>query len=397
MTNEDNKKLKVLVVHNKYKIRGGEDTVFENEVKLLKDNGHSVFTYERSNSEIDDFNLFQKLMLPVNMIFNLKTYSEVRKLIRDNGIDVVHVHNVLNIISPAVYYAAIKEKIPVFNTIHNFRMVCPGAMLFRNGKICEECLDKDKDIFRACKYGCYRNSRVQTLIYVLSQKIHRLSGIYKKINYICLTEFNKDILLRINKNKCYVDENKVFVRGNFSSTVMNGKDDIMPFCERKKQDYIVFAGRLDKMKGFDSLMKLYEENPGSNLPKLIVCGPGQVSLLPKGVEYKGVLEKEELMTVMAGAMAVILPTKWYEGFPMTITESYSVGTPVLTSNFGNAQSIAVGATFDPDNMADMKKAIVSSRNFPDDICEKVYDIYLEKYSIDRAYDSLIHIYETQIY
>lgn len=396
MTNEDNKKLKVLVVHNKYKIRGGEDTVFENEVKLLKDNGHSVFTYERSNSEIDNFNIFQKLMLPFNMIFNINVYKEIRKIIRNNAVDIVHVHNVLNIISPSVYYAAVKEKIPVFNTIHNFRMVCPGAMLFRNGKICEECLDKNNDIVRACKYGCYRGSKLQTFIYVLSQKIHRFTGIYKKINFICLTEFNKDMLLRINKNRCYVSENKVFVRGNFSSPALNSKEDIIPFSERKKQNYIVFAGRLDKMKGFDSLIKLYEENSDHNLPKLVVCGPGIMQSVPKGVEYKGILEKGELMRVMAGAMAVILPTKWYEGFPMTITESYSVGTPVLTSNFGNAKSIAIGATFDPDNMVDMKNAIVCSRNFPDDICEKVYDIYLEKYSEDRAYDSLIDIYETQI-
>ncbi len=388
------KKQNILVVHNRYKIRGGEDTVFENEVELLKQNGHNVFTYERDNKEIDGFSLFQKLCLPFNMIFNFRSYNEIRKIIREQNIEIVHVHNTLNIISPAVFYAACKEKVAVVNTIHNFRLICPGAMLFRDGHICEECISDSANIGRACKYGCYRGSKLQTFIYVLSQKIHRMSGIYSKVRFICLTEFNKEKLLRINKNRRYIKPENIYIRGNFCASPYKEKSQIIPFSERKKENYILFAGRLDKMKGFDRLLKLYEDNKECGLPKLIVCGPGEYTDFPENVEYKGILDKKELLDIMSKAKALILPTKWYEGFPMSIAESYSVGTPVLTSNFGNAGALAVGLTFNPDDISEMKEAILACDTLPDDICEKVYELYLSKYSENEAYSSLINIYDS---
>ena len=131
-------KQKVLIVHNYYQIPGGEDTVVANEKKMLEDHGHEVVLYIRHNSELKELSKLQKILLPVNTIFNFQTYGEVKKLIKEQKIDLVHVHNTLNIVSPSVYYAAFACRVPIIQTVHNFRLLCPGATFFRDGHICEE-------------------------------------------------------------------------------------------------------------------------------------------------------------------------------------------------------------------------------------------------------------------
>ena len=191
------KKLVILQVHNFYQLPGGEDTVIENERHLLESQGHRVVRYFRDNKELKDFSVFRKLLLPVTTIFNPKTYREVRRLIRAEHIDIVHVHNTLNLISPSVYYAALAEGVPVVQTVHNFRLLCPGATFYRDGHICEECLTHGLGC--AVKHSCYRGSKLQTLACVISTKIHRMTGIYGKLNYICLTEFNREKLLNLKQ------------------------------------------------------------------------------------------------------------------------------------------------------------------------------------------------------
>ena len=236
-------KQKVLIVHNYYQIPGGEDTVAANEKALLEQNGHKVILYSRNNSELKNMNIFQKLMLPVNTIFNFKTYNDIKRIIKDKHIDIVHVHNTLNLISPSVYYAAVVCKVPVVQTIHNFRLLCPGATFYRDGHICEDCVKKG--LMCSVKHKCYRNSKIQTLACVLNMKFHKMTGIYSKINYICLTGFNKKKLLQLNQIK----EKKVFIKPNFVSNL----NEIIPSDKRKNR--IIFAGRLDKLKGIDLLFE----------------------------------------------------------------------------------------------------------------------------------------------
>ncbi|MCP1450452.1 glycosyltransferase [Priestia megaterium] len=208
------KKKRVLIVHNYYQIPGGEDTVVNNEKKMLEEKGYEVWFYSRNNDELKSMSRLRKLFLPVTTIFSFKTYVEVKNIIKRNKIGVVHVHNTLNLVSPSVYYAAFTTKTPVVQTIHNFRLLCPGALLYRNGNVCVDCIDKGLKC--AVVHKCYRESRLQTLACVITLKIHRFLGTYRKLNYICLTEFNKKKLLEINKGKKQIiDPSKVFVKPNF--------------------------------------------------------------------------------------------------------------------------------------------------------------------------------------
>ncbi len=129
-----NEKPTVMIVHNKYQVPGGEDMVVRNERKLLEDNGHRVIHYERSNSEIKNMGVLKKALLPLTSIFSIKTYKDVKRILKDEKIDIVHVHNTLSLISPSVYIAALKANRPVVQTIHNFRLVCPAATLYKKSK-----------------------------------------------------------------------------------------------------------------------------------------------------------------------------------------------------------------------------------------------------------------------
>ena len=206
--------MNVLVVHNKYKQKGGEDVVVENEVKLLREMGYTVFEYIRSNDELDSMGLLQKICLPFTTIFSIKSYKEVYKLIKDNNIDILHVHNTLCVISPSVYYAGFKARIPIFQTIHNFRFLCPSGLFLKDNKICTECIDKG--LYMALCGKCYRNSFAQTIMVVLMLKIHRMLGTYNRLNYICLSEFNKTQIMKLNNIKgVSINTEQVFIKPNF--------------------------------------------------------------------------------------------------------------------------------------------------------------------------------------
>lgn len=335
----ENCKKKVLIVHNYYRIPGGEDTVVDNEKRMLEEHGHEVVLYSRKNEDIKDNSPIKKLYLFLAFVFNIKTYRDIKKIIVKEKINILHVHNTLALISPSVYYAGIHCKIPVVQTVHNFRLLCPGATFYRKGKICEECLEKG--LYCAVKNGCYRDSKLQSLACVLSMKIHRFLGIYRKINYICLTEFNKEKLMQINQNvkkKTFIDPKKVFIKPNCTYE----KIQISKKISRNPQQ-IVYVGRLDELKGIKILLEAWKIM-GTEAPDLLICGTGPLKrwceryisdnhLLK--VQMKGLLPNDEVKKIIAQSKALILPTQWYEGFPMTIVEAFSVGVPVIGSDIGN--------------------------------------------------------------
>lgn len=328
----DMKKQKVLLVHNYYQLPGGEDTVVANEKKLLEENGHEVTLYTRHNTELKELKSWEKLLLPFSTIFNIRTYRDVRRIIRQQGIDIIHVHNTLTLISPSVYYAAVSCGIPVIQTVHNFRLLCPGATFYRDGAVCEDCVTKSLGC--AVKHKCYRGSRAQTLACVVSTIIHRWTGIYRKLHYICLTEFNRDKLQQLPG----IRPEQIFVKPNFVYTEPTATP-----TEARRNQY-VFAGRLEKLKGVDLLLKAWMLL-GNRAPELLLCGTGPLETWCDDfirehhlttVKRMGQVPNHVLRMLLAESKAIILPTQCYEGFPMNIAEAFSAGTPVICSNLGNA-------------------------------------------------------------
>lgn len=385
----ENKKQNILIVHNYYQIPGGEDTVVKNESQMLMDHGHKVVFYTRHNSEINSMSFPRKLLLPFIAVFNFRTFFEVKKIIREEKIDIVHVHNTLSLISPAVYYAAISSHVPVVQTVHNFRLLCPGATFYRDGHICEDCVSKGLGC--AIRHKCYRNSYAQTLVCAVNMWIHRAAGIYKKINYICLTEFNKEKLLSFKQ----IRANQIFIKPNFVSS----SGLFIPEDKRKNQ--FIFAGRLDQTKGIDFLLEAWKKL-GDAAPLLIVCGNGPLEEWCSNyirenhlnVEMKGFLPNKEVLELVAESKALILPTRLYEGFPMCMIEAFSVGTPVIGSNLGNVGNIICegsnGCKYKPDDKSDLLRAVKKCSNQ----CDSTRDVFLAQYNEEYNYFKLMEIYST---
>ncbi len=338
------KKLRILQVHNAYQIPGGEDVVVANEKKLLEMNGNEVFSYSRNNDELKTMNAFQKLLIPFTAVYSFKTYREVKKLIRENKIDIVHVHNTLMVVSPSVFYAAFHCHVPVVQTLHNFRMLCPAGSYFRGDRICEEC--SEKGLQCSLKYGCYRGSKAQTFVSAAILKIHRMLGTYRKMNFICLTEFNREKLSRLNEGgKQIVDMKKVYIKPNF--TFQEGISGEV----QKAGDYFLVVGRVEALKGIDVVVKAFEKIPDQ---KLIVAGDGPMMAEMKAyikdhnmsnVKFAGYLDKAKVQEKYRGAKAVIMASQCYEAFAMTIAEAYSNAVPVIAGNVGNlANMVEEGVT-----------------------------------------------------
>ena len=242
----------------------------------------------------------------------------------------------------------------------------------------------------AVKYKCYRGSKLQTLACVINTKIHRMTGIYGKINFICLTEFNREKLLLLKG----IEPENVFVKPNF----VESNPDFVP--EQERLDQFVFAGRLDKLKGIDILFEAWK-TMGPKAPSLIVCGTGPMedwcrSFIKEhnlNIEMKGFVQNKKALEIISKSKALILPTQWYEGFPMSIVEAFSVGTPVICSDLGNVGSIVeeeiTGWKFKSDDVTDLINVV----NKCTDISKSVRLTYKEKYSEENNYLDLVRIYD----
>lgn len=382
-------KLHILQVHNYYKIPGGEDRVVENERAMLTKHGHKVWFYGRKNEELSSMKPWKKLCLPFTTVFSLKTYRDVKRIIKEKKIDVVHVHNTLPLVSPSVFYAAFTSGVPAVMSVHNFRLLCPGALFYRNGKACEECLKQG--LHRSIKYGCYRKSRLQTLLCVISMKLHRAAGTYKRIFYICLTEFNKEKLLQLNG----VRPERVFVKPNFAGKM----EEDNPLEER--EDFFLYGGRLEEDKGVKVLLEAFRKLEDRHLT---VCGEGVLQswcenyikrYSIKNVTLKGAVSGEVLKGLMGRAKAVIVPSLLYEGFPMIMAEAYGTHTPVIGSDGGNVGRLLEetgGWQFETGNADSLAEAVKRCCRGQKDFEGNEEKRDLEEWSEEGNYKKLLKIY-----
>ena len=182
--------MKILSVHNTYQKPGGEDQVFAQEAELLRAHGHQVLLYQASNDEVNGVN---PLVLLGNTIWNRQKYQELRTLLRRERPDVMHVHNTFPVISPAAYYAANAEGVPVVQTLHNYRLICPAATFFRDGHVCEDCLSRSVPL-PAVLHSCYRGSRMASAAAAAMLATHNFKQTWSKAvsAYIALTDFARD-------------------------------------------------------------------------------------------------------------------------------------------------------------------------------------------------------------
>lgn len=313
-------KMKILLVHNYYQIGGGEDTVVEQERDLLSTK-HEVHTLFVNNSDIRTF--YSKFRLLFSTRYSLKSKVLMEKTLKEIKPDVVHVHNTFPLLSPSIFDACHELGVPVVMTLHNYRIVCPTATLALNGKICEKSLSENA--YWAVKERVYRGSRVATFVLANMIEYHKRRGTWnnKVDRFIALTQFSKRKFVEAG-----IEEKKIIVKPNF----MNEPNQSQP--DRKQ--FVLFVGRLTKEKGIEFLLDAWKEIP----TKLIVVGENQKNYSDKeNIEFVGLQNRDKVLKLISTCRFLVVPSLWYEGFPMVILEAFSRSTPVLCSNFGSLAEV----------------------------------------------------------
>lgn len=315
--------MKVLLLHNSYQQHGGEDAVVKAEATLLREASVSLDVDLVSNHQIQSVG--DKLRAGLGVVANRGQAERVRRLVADRGYDVVHIHNFFPLLSPAVHEAAHEAGAAVVQTLHNFRLVCAGALLLRNGAICEKCLGGSS--VWGVVHGCYRSSRIQSLAAAAMIETSRRGGVWKeRVNrFIALTEFGRQKFIDAG-----LPADKIAVKPNFK--VLH-KHSVEPTPLRSGALYV---GRLSAEKGVDILLNAWRSLPDISL-RIVGDGPTRKLLeeaAPHNVSFLGSLDPTQVRYEMERAAMLVMPSIWYEGLPMTIVEAYSVGLPVLASNLG---------------------------------------------------------------
>jgi glycosyltransferase involved in cell wall biosynthesis len=236
--------MKIAILHNRYKLSGGEDGVVRAERALLAAHGHEVNVLEVNNDRI--VGIWNKLNTAIGCIYSLQSKRQVSELLAELAPDIVHVHNFFPILSPSIYDACQAAQIPVVQTLHNYRLVCPKAIPFRNDRICEDCFELTVP-WPGVVHGCYRDSRVETAAVTAMLSIHRLAGTWERRvdAYIALSEFQRQIFVRAG-----IPPERLFVKPNF---VFPSELPAAPV----RGDFALFVGRLSAEKGVAVLLDAY--------------------------------------------------------------------------------------------------------------------------------------------
>lgn len=378
--------LNILIIHNAYQQRGGEDSVVDAEIELLQSHGHGVATYFRHN---DDVAQQTKLALVKDTHWSTRTTVDIARLVDDFRPDVIHVHNTFPLISPSLYWAAAQRGVPVVQTLHNFRLHCPQAMYLRDGKVCEDCLGHIP--WRGVLHGCYRGSRAQTAVLASMVTLHRALGTWqtKVTRYIALNEFCRTKFIEGG-----LPAERVLVKPNFVD---------FPSPEALARNGFLFVGRLSAEKGVDVLVQAFATLAGAALR---VAGTGPEAHLLQGVaglSALGALPGEQVRQQMAGASALVLPSIWYENFPRTLVEAFGCGLPVIASRIGAlAELVTDGVTgllFEPGNATDLADKMRWAQQHPAEMAamgQNARALYEANFTAERNYQQLMAIYAEAI-
>jgi glycosyltransferase involved in cell wall biosynthesis len=342
----------VLIVHNMYRQRGGEDAVVESESAMLRERGHDVELFTRHNDDIED-GLSPRLA--AGTIWSQASANALREVARRFRPDVMHVHNTTPLISPSVFWAADELGLPSVMTLHNFRLLCPQAMFLREGKVCEDCLGRLP--WRGVVRRCYRGSLVQSAVLGATIVVHRKLETWdrKVTRYIALNEFCRQKFIDGG-----LPADRIVVKPNHVD---------LPCPPAQARDGFLFAGRLSEEKGVAVLADAVRQLPQALLS---VAGTGPEEARFDGmanVRRLGWLANGSMRSQMVGASALVMPSLWYENFPRTLVEAFASALPVIASRIGAlgelVQDGLTGLLFNPGDAQDLRDKMHWAMEHPD--------------------------------
>lgn len=389
--------MKIVLVHNTYLIQGGEDVVFWQERDLLRAAGHVVIEYQKFNSEMQQYSTAQRLTLIGRTVWSNHAHREFSGLLRQHRPDIVHVHNTFPLISPSILWACHEQNVPVVHTLHNYRLLCPGANFIRDGKPCEDCTHGS--LWQSVAHGCYRESRSQTAAVALMLAVHRSRKTWTTTvdRYIALTEFSRSKFVSNG-----IPAEKIVVKPNCV--------DPDPGKRTGEGSYALFVGRLSREKGALTLLKAWQQLPRTIPLRIVGDGPAlqevQSQAAMQGLTNITFIERQprkKVIEAMKGARFVIFPSELYENFPLTILESFACGVPVIASKLGAMQEIVeegrTGMFFTPGDSAALANSVTQAWERPDymkALGDRARQLFEQKHTAAINYQNLINIYQQVI-
>lgn len=391
--------MKILFIHTKYlHSAGGEDTTVEAELELMQSYGHEVKLVQFDNATMGS-GTFGKIQAGASSIYNFQSAKKVKEEIRAFKPDIIHVHNFFFTASPSVIIQAYKEKVPVIVTLHNFRLLCASALLLRDNKICELCINNDFP-WHGVKYKCYHNSALQSAVVGGMSAVHKWIGTWRnKVDmFISPASFSRKKILQSSLG---VAANKIKVKHNFVKDPGIG-------APGKRKNYYLFVGRLSSEKGVDVLLKAWE-----NLKehRLVIAGDGpeKESLMAQyghfeNISFVGKISRQQVFELMQTCKALVFPSVCYEGLPLTIAEAFATGTPVIGSSLGAMQEMIIpeknGLLFEPGNPQSLAGTVLLFEKYTQGENDEMYynarNSYIEYYSPHKCYEQIMEIYNLVI-
>ena len=383
--------MRILSVHNLYKLRSGEEESRDLETMVLKENGHQVDYYEESNEHLNPDAVPVRVAL--RTIWSRGSYRRIRQKLKDNSYDVLHVHNFFPQISPSIYYAAKAEGVPVVQTLQNFRLLCPSGFLFREGQVCEQCVDKSVP-WNSLAYACYRDSRMATVPVAAMLGFHKMIGTWqRKVDqYIALTDYDR----------------QKFIRGGLPADRISVKPNFVhpdPLPGKGSGNYAIYVGRLSPEKGIDTLLAAWEKL-GSKVPlKIVGDGPlsNEVAAVAKrmpNIEWLGFKPMNEIYPLVGEAKFLLFPSKWNETFSRVAAEALAKGTPVIAAAAvaEMAELVVPGRTglhFKPGDADELANCVQWMLDNPERLAEmrrQARVAYTEQYAGSKNYEHLMQAY-----
>lgn len=378
--------MKLLLIHTHYQKLGGEDIVFSQEAELLQRQGHELKKLTFSNCDLNHFSKWRQATIT---IWNRNAYYRVREIIRTFIPDIVHVHNTFPLASPAIIDAIKDEGVPLVMTLHNFRLMCLNGLLFRERRVCEDCVGRLP--VPGVIHRCYRGRSGSSVVAIMLM-LHRLLGTWKKIDcYVALSQFAREKFIQSG-----ISANKIVVKPNFLYPD--------PGAGKGEGRYAIFVGRLSVEKGVRTLLDAWVQL--DNIPlKIIGEGPLEEELerntiQSMNVEWLGQRPRNEVLELIGGASFLVFSSELYENFPMVLVEAFAKGTPVIAANIGSTAEIVesnrTGLFFNRGDASDLAKKVRWAWEHVDrlETMRRLARLEFEKkYSAEINYHILLRVYQ----
>lgn len=381
--------MRTLIVHNAYGKYSGEEAVVDAIKQVLKSRGQKVSMFRRSSEELAD-SFCGKLKGFAAGVYSRSGVKGMREALEQVKPDVVNVHNVFPLISPAALFECKKAGVPVVMTIHNYRLICPTGLFMRDGKPCENCL-RNRNEWDCVKYNC-EHSWGKSIGYALRNYVARQKKAFADCvdAFSCITDFQREKLIEAG-----FSESKIKVNPNFLDV---NKEERPSF---NQGEYVAYCGRLSEEKGIDLILHVAKQHP--EIPFKFAGSARDESLIklaPQNCEFVGHLDGIKLLKFTQRARFIIMASKWYEGFPMAILEAAAQGKSCIGPDHGGFSEIigkgatAIGKVFEPGNIEDLAQKV---RELWDNaeatilLGKRAYEKLCAEYSSDRFYERFLSI------